>query len=59
MYIPQNTTQFSIFHIFLCHKYISWPIIVLLYSFRCIFCGALQLDLDLQLDCMQIGVLDI
>ena len=32
VYVPQNTTQFSIIHI-LCHKYISWTIIGFLERF--------------------------
>ena len=32
VYVPQNTTQFSIIHI-LCHKYISWAIIGFLERF--------------------------
>ena len=46
VYVPQNTTQFSMFHIF-CHMYMSWPIIVFCIAFHCIFSsyGVLQLDL--------------
>ena len=47
VYVPQNTTQFSMFHIF-CHMHMSWPIIVFFcIVFHCIFshCAVLQLDL--------------
>ena len=45
-YVAQNTTQFCIIHI-LCHKYISWTIIVFWKGFPCSFssCGVLRLDL--------------
>ena len=47
VYVPQNTTQFSIIHI-LCHKYIYHGLLLVFWKgFPCSFssCGVLRLDL--------------
>ena len=44
VHVPQNTTQFSIIHIF-CHKHISWTIIGFWKGFTCSFSSCVVLRL--------------